>query len=98
MSQATIVRYTAKPESAEENKRLIRAVFEELAEKRPGGLRYSSVCLDDGVSFVHTAELPDGPNPLTQLASFQAFTADIGSRCEEGPVVTNGTVVGTYVG
>jgi hypothetical protein len=55
MSHATVVRYTTRPESAEENERLVRAVFAELAEQRPAGLSYSSVRLEDGVSFVHVA-------------------------------------------
>lgn len=96
MSKATIVRYKTKPESAEENKKLIQAIFAELAVARPEGLRYSAVCLDDGVSFVHTVELPDGPNPLAQLPAFQAFVMNIGDRCQEPPSPVNGTVVGRY--
>jgi hypothetical protein len=33
--KATVVRYQAKPEMAEENQRLVEAVFDELAEREP---------------------------------------------------------------
>ena len=61
MSRATVVRYTTRPESADENERLIRAVFAQLAEQRPAGLRYSSIRLEDGVSFL----LSPSPSPTT---------------------------------
>ena len=61
MSRATVVRYTTRPESADENERLIRAVFAQLAEQRPAGLRYSSIRLEDGGSFL----LSPSPSPTT---------------------------------
>jgi len=36
----TIVRYRAKPESADENQRLIEAVFTEIEERQLGGFTY----------------------------------------------------------
>ena len=63
----TIVRYTTKPERADENQALIERVFAELAAAAPDGLRYASFRLADGVSFVHVAsvETDDGANPLS---------------------------------
>jgi hypothetical protein len=46
-----MVRYKTKEARAEENAALIRAVFEELRTRAPGGLRYASYRLPDGVSF-----------------------------------------------
>jgi hypothetical protein len=40
MSHATVVRYTTQPGSAEENEKLIKAVFTQLTEQQPEGLRY----------------------------------------------------------
>lgn len=37
MVKATVVRYQAKPDRAEENQRLIEAVFAELDELEPDG-------------------------------------------------------------
>lgn len=96
MTHATVVRYTTKPEHADENERLIRAVFTELAEQQPTGLHYSAVRLDDGVSFVHLAVLDGEDNPLNDLAAFRAFVGGIGERCADGPTPGNGTVVGSY--
>ena len=95
MSTTTVVRYTTKPEHADENERLVGEVFAALARLQPAGLRYRSVRLDDGVSFVHVAEV-DGENPLATLPEFQAFTADIASRCVEGPTPTAGRSIGSY--
>ena len=47
-----MVRYKVKPERAQENERLIRAVYEELAQTTPAGLRYATFKLEDGVSFL----------------------------------------------
>ena len=39
---------------------------------------------------------PDGKNPLTSLASFKAFTANIAERCEIQPANTSATAIGAY--
>lgn len=97
MSVTKVVRYTTKPESAEENARLIREVFAELASQRPAGLRYAAFRLDDGVSFVHVAELDDGSqNPLATSEAFAKFQAGIADRCAQGPAAADATVVGSY--
>jgi hypothetical protein len=94
----TVVRYQTKPERADENQQLIEAVFAELGSTRPEGLRYASFRLDDGVTFVHVAavDTADGHNPLSESSAFQAFTSDIGARCDEPPVALAARVVGSY--
>ena len=54
--------------------------------------------LADGVSFVHVAsiETRDGSNPLTASPAFTAFLSQIADRCEEGPLVMDADVVGSY--
>ena len=64
MANAKVIRYMTKPESADENERLIRGVFAELAEKNPDGLHYSAFRLSDGVSFVHVAVPKDPTHPM----------------------------------
>ena len=96
MSQATVVRYTTHPGSADENEKLIRAVFAQLAEQRPDGLRYVAIRLDDGVSFIHVAVLDGDNNPLAALPAFGEVVSVIGERCTDGPAPVNGTVVGAY--
>jgi hypothetical protein len=96
MSHATIVRYTTHPGSADENEKLIKAVFAQLAEQQPAGLHYAAIRLDDGVSFLHLAVVDGDHNPLTALPAFGEFTSAIGERCTDGPAPVSGTVVGSY--
>jgi len=93
-----IVRYQVKAGKADENQTLIEKVFEELHRNRPSGLRYASFRLSDGVSFVHVVsiETADGGNPLIKTPAFKAFNAGIEDRCEEQPVLTEMTEVGSY--
>ena len=96
MPTVKIVRYTTKPESADENARLVQDVYAELAQTRPDGLRYTAFRLDDGVTFVHLAVLDAEVNPLSSTAAFGRFQADIGERLVAGPDARDGTVVGSY--
>ncbi len=95
MSDAIVVRYRTKPEAADENQRLVEAVFAELAAVRPDGLSYTTCRLADGVSFVHVAH-GEGRQQLGKLAAFQEFQREIDARTEEGPDAVAATVVGTY--
>jgi len=94
--RTVIVRYKLKPGRTEENEALVRAVYEELAEAQPNGLRYATVREDDGLSFVHMAQMEDGTNPLTEVAAFQRFSENVRERCDEPPVVTDVKVVGSF--
>jgi hypothetical protein len=96
MTVAKVIRYRTKPESADENERLIRNVFAELAEQNPDGLRYAAFRLDDGVSFLHVAVVDTEPNPLTASPAFAEFQSGIGDRCADGPTPADATVIGSY--
>ena len=76
MQRVTMVRYTAKPERADENERLSRAVFEDLRVKTPPGVAYA-VCRT-GDEFVHVFINfnADEAGSVTDLASFKAFAAE----------------------
>ena len=93
-----MVRYKVKPESAEENERLVRAVYEELGRTGPAGLRYATFRLDDGVSFVHIAsnETEDGHSPLGEVKAFREFVKDVAERCAEPPVTHELHEVGSF--
>ena len=92
-----LVRYTVRPECAEENTRLVERVFERLHQNAPEGLSYASFRLEDGVSFVHVASVADSENnPLRQLPEFHAFTSTIRERCDVAPVTTTLQEVGRY--
>jgi hypothetical protein len=93
-----MIRYKVKPERAEENAQLIRAVYEELARTTPDGLRYATFQLEDGVSFVHIAsnETEDGHSPLREVQAFQEFQRDVRERCAEPPVTAQLNEVGSF--
>ena len=96
MATTKVIRYRTKPEHADENERLIRDVFAELADEDPDGLHYAAFRLDDGVSFLHVAVLDGEVNPLTSSPAFAAFQDGIGERCAEGPIPVDATVVGSH--
>lgn len=93
----TIVRYHPKTEHADENQRLVEAVFEELAATTPAGLSYTTFRLSDG-TFIHIADIEGADNPLNGVAAFAEFLKGIGERCEpgNGPNPQQATVIGAY--
>jgi hypothetical protein len=91
-----MVNYKVKPDRAEENAALVRAVYDELRSSAPAGLTYATFLLEDGVSFVHLARHDGDENPLAQIAAFARFQEHIRDRCEEQPVVSRLREVGSY--
>jgi hypothetical protein len=91
-----VARYRVKPDRVEENERLVRDVYSELAEAQPADLSYVTLKLDDGVSFVHLSLDPKDTEPLPGFDAFQRFLADLPDRCAEPPYVRRGEVVGSY--
>ena len=98
MISSVVVSYKVRPEAVVEHVRLIEGVFEQLRAERPGNIEYKVVRLDDGVSFVHisTADIPDGSNPLPELAAFKEFGRDVAARVATTPVPTAADIVGSY--
>ena len=94
----TMVRYTVRPEHAAANEELVRAVYAELHETHPGGLRYATFCAADGVGFVHLAvnDAEPGASPLTALPAFRRFQEGIRERCAEPPVAVELHQVGAF--
>jgi hypothetical protein len=91
-----MVRYKLKPDRVDENERLVRAVYQELAERRPAGLRYATFKLEDGVSFVHLASQEGEESPLGRIDAFARFQEGIRERCDEPPVVVKLDEVGSF--
>ena len=91
-----MVRYRVKPDRADENVELVRAVYAELHELDPEDFRYRTLRLEDGVSFVHIAESEGSQEPLPKLSAFKEFQREIEDRCDEQPVVTTFSEVGSF--
>jgi len=85
MQRVTLVRYTAKPDRADENERLARAVFDELKRTAPEEVAYA--LFRNGADFVHLLInfQADDSSAVTELASFKAFAKEVGARCQAPP-------------
>jgi quinol monooxygenase YgiN len=94
--RTVMVRYKTEAGRAAENEALVHAVFDELRAQAPGGLKYATYRLADGVTFVHVATVSAVENPLTALPAFKAFQRDIKARCVEEPVVMELSSVDAY--
>ena len=92
----TVVRYKTRPEAADENARLVAAVYAALTEADPGDFRYVTYRLADGVTFVHVAHQDGETNPLAAIPEFAEFQRDLAARCVEQPDPAAATVVGSY--
>jgi hypothetical protein len=94
---SSMVRYKVLPDRVGENESLVKAVYEQLHRERPEGLHYATFKLPDGVSFMHIViETDEAGRILNGVAAFKAFAAEVESRCEEPPVATELTLVGSY--
>ncbi len=85
MQRITMVRYTTKPDHADENEKLARSVFAQLRSSRPDGLAYG--LFRDGNEFIHLFVnlKEDAAAPLTELSTFKTFSEGISERCEVQP-------------
>jgi hypothetical protein len=92
-----VVRYTVTAGREPENEALVRDVYAELSGSRPAGFSYATFREEDASAFMHLAAVAEGqPNPLPASAAFARFQAGIGERCEQPPIVTELTEVGSY--
>jgi hypothetical protein len=98
MSVTRVIRYVTKPGCADENARLIGAVFADLDALKPESLQYKSFRLEDGLTFVHVVTMTGEGNPLLASEAFQAFSSTVADRCTEGPLVLEATTLGDYSG
>lgn len=96
MGRHMIVRYRTHPDAADENARLVEAVYAALADADPGDLHYATYRLADGVTFVHVAHQDGETNPLETLPAFAEFQRGLKERCAEPPAPSEATVVGSY--
>jgi len=96
MIETRIIRYRTTPECADENARLIEAVFAELGEREVPDIRYEAYRLDDGVSFVHVFTLDSDNNPLQHSPAFAAFQSGLGARLDGELEPAVATLVGSH--
>ena len=92
----TLIRYRTAPEQIEENERLIKGVFAELAANSPEAVRYAVLRAGDGNFFHVVANATEGANPITTMDAFKAFQNGIRERCIEPPEQRDVTIIGNY--
>lgn len=98
MTSTIVVTYTLKPEAMDEHVALIDGVFAELAASARTDVSYQVLRLSDGISFIHisTSDTPNGANPLTELASFKAFSTGLPQRVATKPAPAPADIIGAY--
>jgi hypothetical protein len=88
MQRVTIVKYTIKPNRADENEKLSRAVFAQLRANHPPHVAYT--LLRDGNEFLHvfinTKE--DDASAVTELPLFKEFSRNLEERYQAPPELT----------
>ncbi len=95
---SVLVTYRVKPDRVEENERLVRAVYESLAEAGHPDVHYATFKKDDGRTFVHLAFFPspEAQQKLGALPAFQEFQHGIAERCDVLPAPTPIEKVGSW--
>jgi hypothetical protein len=90
-----VIRYGAKTEGADQNAKLIDAVFRDLDATKPEGVHYLVLRLEDGF-FVHIVAYDGEEEGLTSLPAFKAFQQEAGEFRADAPIRRNAEVVGNY--
>ena len=94
--QQRLIRYRTKPDQADVNAELVRAVYAELHRTKPDGFRYTTLRLDDQVTFVHIVQSEHDPSPIVAMKAFGEFQAGIMDRCDQPPAQQAYTEIGSY--
>jgi hypothetical protein len=96
MGRMVVVRYETRADTADVNEGLVEKVFAELNSEHPDGLRYMTLRLADGVSFVHVAVIEGANDPLSESAAFAEFQKGIRQRTVRPPELVSATLIGSY--
>ncbi len=91
---ADLIHYRTRADLADENQRLIEAVFADLRANPIAGLRYCALRLPDA-RFFHLVAATPGAS-ITTLESFREFQRGVRSRCVDLPEAGGITIVGNH--
>jgi hypothetical protein len=91
------VRAKLKEEHLAEAIAAVKRMFAAIEREGLEGIRYASVKLEDGATFLALLEVEDGvENPLAGLPEAQEFYARLPEWYAEPPEIVPGTVIGSY--
>jgi hypothetical protein len=86
-----------KEEHAAETEAVVQRVIAALERDQPAGVRYASLRLADGVTYLALVELEDADdNPLLSLPEYQELVAKLPEWHAAPPQAGPATVVGSY--
>jgi hypothetical protein len=92
-----MVRARMKEQHVAEAVAAVKRMFAAIEREGLEGIRYASVQLEDGATFVAMLEVEDGAeNPLLGLPEAQEFYDRLPGWYAEPPEVGPGTVIGSY--
>ena len=91
----SVIRYSVKNGSVEENRDLVEKVFEALEQSAPATLQYLVLELEDG-EFIHLVGEEGAASPLPRLTAFKAFTEHHGERRATPISRKSASIVGNY--
>lgn len=91
------VRAQLKAEHVADAEAAVKRMFAAIEREGLEGIRYASIKLQDGVTFVALLELEDGvENPLLDLPEAKEFYERLPGWYVEPPEFGPGTVIGSY--
>ena len=91
------VRATLKEEHVDDAVAAVKRMFAAIERERLEGIRYASIQLQDGVTFLALLEVEDGvENPLPGLPEAREFYERLPGWYAEPPEVGPGTLIGSY--
>jgi hypothetical protein len=92
MAQAKI-----KVESVSDVRAATKKMFAAINAAQPEGIRYASLLLSDGETFVAVVQLDDGlENPIPGFPEFRELQEIVDSSRAEPASVQSSTVIGSY--
>jgi hypothetical protein len=92
-----MIRAKLKAEGVSDVDAAAEKMFSAIDAAQPGGVRYASMRLPDGVSAVAFLALEDpADNPLQAIPEFREFQERLPEWLAEPPIVEELTVIGSY--
>jgi len=91
-----VMRYTVRADQLQSHLDLLRDVYDDLADTRPGGIAWTTYRVTGTRTFVEFVEGPELPQPLPQLESFRRYRVGLDDRCEGDREFLELQVVGPF--
>jgi len=92
-----LIRAKVQEDKVAEAEAATKKMFAAVTQAQPEGIRYASLKLGDGVTFVAIVEVAEGiENPLPGLPEYREFQENLEHWRPEPPTIEPAEVVGSY--